>query len=79
MADASPFRNKASAALSLALIGAVTLGAGAAQAAEWWYVNQGQDRVMLIDVASIAPGTGRPSWPTGTPRSSPTAPMTACG
>jgi hypothetical protein len=58
MADASPFRNKASAALSLALIGAVTLGAGAAQAADWWYVNQGQDRVMLIDVASIKPGKG---------------------
>lgn len=58
MADASPLRNKASAALGLALIGAATLSAGPAGAADWWYVNQGQDRVMLIDVASIKPGKG---------------------
>jgi hypothetical protein len=58
MTDASPLRNKASAALGLALIGAATLGAGPAGAADWWYVNQGQDRVMLIDVASIKPGKG---------------------
>jgi hypothetical protein len=34
------------------------LGATNAGAAQWWYVNQGQDRVMLIDVASIASDRG---------------------
>lgn len=58
MADASPFRNKRSAALSLALAAAATLGVGTAHAADWWYVNQGQDRVMLVDVASITPERG---------------------
>lgn len=34
------------------------LGATSAHAAQWWYVNQGQDRVMLIDIASIASDKG---------------------
>ena len=58
MTNASPLRNKASAALGLALIGTTILGAGQARAADWWYVNQGQDRVKLVDVASIKPGKG---------------------
>jgi len=58
MTDASALRNKASAALGLALVATATLGAGQARAADWWYVNQGQDRVMLVDVASIKPGQG---------------------
>lgn len=53
MADASAFRNRASAVLAVALAAAATLGVETAGAAEWWYVNQGQDRVMLVDVASI--------------------------
>jgi hypothetical protein len=56
MIDAPKSRNGASIALGLAvatLTGAAALAPGTARAADWWYVNQGQDRVMLIDVASI--------------------------
>ena len=62
MADASAFRNRASAVLAIALAAAATLGVETAGAAEWWYVNQGQDRVMLVDVASIARERGLLSY-----------------
>jgi hypothetical protein len=60
MADAPTFRNptfrnKASATLGLALAAVTVVGARPAGAADWWYVNQGQDRVMMVDVASIKP------------------------
>jgi hypothetical protein len=62
MTDAPAFRNRASAALAVALAAAATLGMETAHAAEWWYVNQGQDRVMLVDVASIARERGLLSY-----------------
>lgn len=62
MADASAFRNRASAVLAVALAAAATLGVETAGAAEWWYVNQGQDRVMLVDVASITRERGLLSY-----------------
>lgn len=62
MADASAFRNRASAVLAVALAAAATLGVESAGAAEWWYVNQGQDRVMLVDVASITRERGLLSY-----------------
>lgn len=40
----------------------VGLSATTASAAQWWYVNQGQDRVMLIDTASIASSKGIVSY-----------------
>lgn len=55
MTDAPSFWNKAFAALGLTMAGLLIVGAGPAVAADWWYVNQGADRVMLIDVASIKP------------------------
>lgn len=55
MTAARSFRNRASMALGLMV---ATLATGSSQAADWWYVNQGQDRVMLIDVASIKPERG---------------------
>lgn len=62
MADAPAFRNQASAVLAVALAAAATLGVETAGAAEWWYVNQGQDRVMLVDVASITRERGLLSY-----------------
>lgn len=62
MADASACRNRASAVLAVALAAAATLGVETAGAAEWWYVNQGQDRVMLVDVASITRERGLLSY-----------------
>lgn len=62
MADAPAFRNRASAVLAVALAAAATLGVETAGAAEWWYVNQGQDRVMLVDVASITRERGLLSY-----------------
>lgn len=40
------------------VVAVVALGATNASAAQWWYVNQGPDRVMLIDTASITSGKG---------------------
>jgi hypothetical protein len=60
MTDAPAFR--ASAVLAFALAAAATLGVESAGAAEWWYVNQGPDRVMLVDVASITRERGLLSY-----------------
>jgi hypothetical protein len=62
MADAPAFWNRASALAALALAAAATLGVETAGAAEWWYVAQGQDRVMLVDVASITRERGLLSY-----------------
>ena len=62
MADVSAFRNRASALVAFALVAAAALGVKTAGAAEWWYVNQGQDRVMLVDVASITRERGLLSY-----------------
>lgn len=61
MADVSIFQKSVSATCRclFATVAAIAmLGATDANAARWWYVNQGQDRVMLIDVASIASDKG---------------------
>lgn len=61
MAKVSIFLKGASAIrrrLFATVVAVAGLGATNADAAQWWYVNQGQDRVMLIDTASIASNKG---------------------
>jgi hypothetical protein len=49
-------------ALRLAILGVVAF-AGPAASADWWYVNRGEDRVLLVDAASIkARGAKREYW-----------------
>lgn len=49
-------------ALRLAILGAFAF-AGPAVSADWWYVNRGEDRVLLVDAASIkAHGGKREYW-----------------
>jgi len=49
-------------ALRLAILSAVAF-AGPAASADWWYVNRGEDRVLLVDAASIkARGAKREYW-----------------
>jgi hypothetical protein len=49
-------------ALRLAILGALAF-AGPAVSADWWYVNRGEDRVLLVDAASIkAHGAKREYW-----------------
>ena len=47
----------AAGSIALSLSGLLAFAAPAS-AAEWWYVNRGEDRVMLVDVASIASQRG---------------------
>ena len=49
-------------ALRLTILGAVAF-AGPAVSADWWYVNRGEDRVLIVDAASIkARGAKREYW-----------------
>jgi hypothetical protein len=58
MTDVSIFLKPTCRRLFAVVAAIAGLGATNARAAQWWYVSQGQDRVMLIDAASIASSKG---------------------